>query len=73
MVKEVLRTAELKAGGLYEESQRERTTLIKALRSSELGREEDPARVGIQVERTKEWDFDQGCVSQLDFYSLKAT
>ncbi|GAA5923269.1 TRAPP III-specific subunit 85 family protein [Sporobolomyces koalae] len=60
---DILATAELKAGGLYAESQKERTALIKALRSSELGRDENPAFVSIEIEDVQTHDFDQGACS----------
>ncbi|GAA6008142.1 uncharacterized protein JCM10292_001859 [Rhodotorula paludigena] len=57
----VLTAAERKAGGLYEESQRERTALLSALRRSELvGSEaEVPAVIGIEVDELVQHDFSQ--------------
>ncbi|GAA5918451.1 hypothetical protein JCM1841_003975 [Sporobolomyces salmonicolor] len=59
-LKSVLETAELKAGGLYEESQRERTAIIAALRRSELGVEDNPVAVAVEVEEVREHDFGRG-------------
>ncbi|GAA5861311.1 hypothetical protein JCM1840_005328 [Sporobolomyces johnsonii] len=59
-LKSVLETAELKAGGLYEESQRERTAMIAALRRSELGVEDNPVAVAVEVDEVRTHDFDRG-------------
>lgn len=48
-LKEVIEEAELFAGGLYAESQRERTALLSGLRRSELGVEENPISVRVNV------------------------
>lgn len=49
--------AETKAGGLYEESQRERRELVRWLRRSELAKEEEAAAVVVGVRDWWEWDF----------------
>ena len=61
-LEKVLQTAELKAGGLYVETQRERSLLIKSVRESELGREMDPSIVFLRVEEEvcREHDFSKG-------------
>ncbi|GAA6061352.1 hypothetical protein JCM10212_004833 [Sporobolomyces blumeae] len=59
----VLADAGLKAGGLYEESQRERSALIKSLRACELGRDEDPAVVFVEVSGVEEHAFENGPLS----------
>ncbi|KAK4704695.1 trafficking protein particle complex subunit 8, partial [Phenoliferia sp. Uapishka_3] len=58
-LKEVLETAELKAGGLYAESQRERSTLLAGLRKSELGVDENPIAVLVDVPELVEHAFDK--------------
>jgi hypothetical protein len=61
-LKRVLHEAEMKAGGLYEESQRERTLLIKSLRALSNGtnrRPECPVAVFLEVEPVQEHDFSQ--------------
>jgi hypothetical protein len=60
MLKQVLRTAELKAGGLYAESQRERSTLLAGLRRSEFGVDENPVAVAVEVDEVLEHDFESG-------------
>lgn len=59
---EVLERAELKAGGLYAESQRERSTLLASLRKCELGVDENPIFVLLEVEPFVEHDFEEGYV-----------
>lgn len=59
-LRDVLDKAELKAGGLYAESQRERTALLAGLRRSELGTDEDPARVSVAVNEFVTHDFATG-------------
>lgn len=61
-LREILTTAETKAGGLYAESQKERTNLIESLRKSELGFEMDPSEVFLQIEETvvREHEFSSG-------------
>lgn len=59
---EVLERAELKAGGLYAESQRERSTLLASLRKCELGLDENPTFVRLEVEQFVEHDFEEGYV-----------
>lgn len=56
----MLELAELKAGGLYAESQRERSTLLAGLRRSEMGVDEMPAKVTLKVEESGEHEFDSG-------------
>lgn len=56
----MLETAELKAGGLYAESQRERSALLAGLRRSEFGVDENPASVIVEVEEVLEHDFEDG-------------
>ncbi|BGP12587.1 hypothetical protein JCM10213v2_000504 [Rhodosporidiobolus nylandii] len=61
-------------GGLYEESQRERTALLAALRKSELGGGEEgaavpTASVGVEVEEPMQHDFAAGpCVIPIRFH-----
>jgi hypothetical protein len=62
-LRNVLDKAELKAGGLYAESQRERTALLAGLRRSELGTDENPARVTLQVDNNVAHDFSSGYVA----------
>lgn len=59
-LKEVLEKAELKAGGLYAESQRERSTLLAGLRKSELGVDANPSELVLEVEELIEHDFQTG-------------
>ncbi|GAA5899344.1 Trs85p [Sporobolomyces salmoneus] len=69
-LREVLSTAELKAGGLYAESQRERTALIESLRRSELGEDQDPSIVFVDVEERviREHNFETGpCLVPIHF------
>lgn len=61
-LKQVLETAELKAGGLYAESQRERSTLLAGLRRSEMGVDEPPAKVSLVVDELLDHDFASGRV-----------
>lgn len=56
----MLADAELKAGGLYAESQRERTLLMACMEKSELGLEERPIVVAVEVEQHVRHDFGQG-------------
>ncbi|KAM0755961.1 hypothetical protein T439DRAFT_376232 [Meredithblackwellia eburnea MCA 4105] len=64
----VLETAEQKAGGLYAESQRERSMLLASLRRSELGVEENPAAVLQVVDEVVDHDFSTGpSVIKVDF------
>ncbi|SCZ90825.1 BZ3500_MvSof-1268-A1-R1_Chr1-3g02288 [Microbotryum saponariae] len=60
VLKSVLETAELKAGGLYAESQRERTALLGALRRSEMGVQENAVSVMLQVDENLVHDFGKG-------------
>lgn len=60
ILKEVIEKAELKAGGIYAQSQRERITLLESLRRSEWGAEECPALIGVRVSEILEWNFEQG-------------
>lgn len=60
VLKQVLETAELKAGGLYAESQRERSTLLAGLRRSEFGIDDDPATVTLQAPEISHHDFESG-------------
>jgi hypothetical protein len=63
-LKEVLETAEQKAGGLYAESQRERSALLAGLRRSEFGVDQSPVAVLLEVSEFGEHDFENdGCVS----------
>lgn len=55
----MLEKAELKAGGLYAESQRERALLLSCLRRSEFGVEENPVSVVVEVEETIDRDFER--------------
>lgn len=59
-----LDAAERIAGGLYEESQRERTALVSSLRRSELagGSSGAPIAVAVDIRAAVEHNFDQGCV-----------
>ncbi|ORY80223.1 ER-golgi trafficking TRAPP I complex 85 kDa subunit-domain-containing protein [Leucosporidium creatinivorum] len=67
-LKAVLELAELKAGGLYAESQRERTALLAGLRRSELGVDEMPAQVSVVVEENGEHEFERGpCILPVSF------
>ncbi|KAM0793278.1 hypothetical protein ACM66B_000739 [Microbotryomycetes sp. NB124-2] len=67
-LRSVLRSAELKAGGLYAESQRERTMLLSSLGRSEFGRDDNPVKVWIEVDDVVSHDFDQGpCVIAVGF------
>lgn len=59
-LKAVLEMAELKAGGLYAESQRERALLLGGLRRCELGVDEAPAKVVVRVEEVVDHDFASG-------------
>ncbi|KAI5480856.1 (transport protein particle) complex protein Trs85 [Pseudohyphozyma bogoriensis] len=66
---QVLETAELKAGGLYAESQRERSTLLAGLRRSELGVDGNPIEVVIEVADAVDHDFDAGpCFVPVTFF-----
>lgn len=60
ILKKVLETAELKAGGLYAESQRERSTLLAGLRRSEFGVDDNPAKVLLEVDDIVNHDFESG-------------
>jgi hypothetical protein len=59
-IREVVRAAEGKAGGLYEESQKRRQALLGALRRSDLGVDEDPLAVNVYAEELVEHDFETG-------------
>lgn len=65
VLKSVLELAELKAGGIYAESQRERRILLDGLRGSEWGGEDCPAVLGMSVEENLVHDFAAGFVHSL--------
>ncbi|KAK4058005.1 hypothetical protein OIO90_000744 [Microbotryomycetes sp. JL221] len=67
-LKDVLAAGETKAGGLYAESQRERTLLLSSLARSEFGRSDNPVKVWIEVNDAIEHDFDEGpCIVPVAF------
>lgn len=61
-----LEAAERIAGGLYEESQRERSALLSSLRRSELAGASGgaPIAVAVHARAIVDHDFDQGCVAR---------
>ncbi|KAK4054931.1 hypothetical protein OIV83_000855 [Microbotryomycetes sp. JL201] len=67
-LRSVLATAETKAGGLYAESQRERTLLLSGLAKSEFGRDDNPAKIWTEVNDVLSHDFEQGpCIVPVAF------
>lgn len=62
VLKSTLELAEMKAGGIYAESQRERRVLLEGLRASEWGGEDCIGVVGLRVEEVLGFDFGAGCV-----------
>lgn len=72
-LREVLEEAELTAGGLYEESQRERTLLLSGLGRSEFGIEENPLQVRVEVPEVVELDLSNGGWLEVGFWVRNAS